>query len=192
MDKNLKKEEVKKYRIEALKEAEGNVLDIGFGTGANLECYPKYIKSITAIDTFTREFESTKLKIDLYNMSVEDMAFEDNSFDTVVSTFTFCSINDLNKALSEVKRVLKPNGRLIYLEHGKSQNRAAAFLQNMVNPLFNIFACGCNVNRDFEKIIQANGFVLEKNIKCRINIYPKVIVGQIYMGLARNGCSNEI
>jgi ubiquinone/menaquinone biosynthesis C-methylase UbiE len=185
MNKNIGKKEILELRREVLAYAKDEILEIGIGTGINLELYPCSVNNITAIDNYVREIPKSKIKVDFYNMSVENMTFRENTFDTVVSTFCLCSIDNLEKSLQEVKRVLKPNGRLIFLEHGQAQEYNLQLLQNVSNPIFNILACGCNVNRNYINILKNNGFKVQCNTQ-RADIFPKLIVGHIYIGVAVN------
>lgn len=188
MEMSLASRRVSEQRRDLLSAIEGKVLEIGFGTGLNVEFYPDYIHAITAIDPndsmnthFKRKPGQLDLVVDLYDMSAEKMGFDSDSFDSVVSTFTFCTIPDPAKALREVFRVLKPGGRFYYLEHGLSPNHLVAALQNLTNPLFKVLACGCNVNRDIRGIVAASEFVLERMETFYLE--PK-ISGYTYKGIA--------
>jgi ubiquinone/menaquinone biosynthesis C-methylase UbiE len=163
MDHNLGQKKVTHLRQELLTNASGEVLEIGFGTGLNLMCYPERVCGLTAIDIchLDRNYPDAGINLRRLEMSVEAMTFVDNSFDTVVSTFTLCSIPQIQTALSEIYRVLKPGGKFLFLEHTKNPNRFIASLQNLANPLYNILACGCNVNRDIRQTISASGLIIQ-------------------------------
>ena len=158
MKKNIGKKTIVSLRKDILSNAYGNILEIGIGTGINLSLYPQNITEITAIDNWIREVNTLQLKVHIVTGSVTEMSFEDDTFDTVVSTFTLCSIKDLDVALSEIYRVLKPHGQLIFLEHGVAQNKWVVFLQNICNPLFNLFALGCNINRSYIEDLKKSRF----------------------------------
>ncbi|MFZ2538737.1 MAG: methyltransferase domain-containing protein, partial [Oscillospiraceae bacterium] len=138
------------------------------------------------IDPFIRELPSSKLKVELYPGDAEKMPFDENSFDTVVSTFSFCSVSNPRLTLKEISRVLKPDGKLLFLEHGKAESRFVQQLQNIANPLYNVFAFGCNVNRDYRQIISDAGFIIESYRSYRAKIVPKLIVGYLHEGIAIN------
>lgn len=186
MNKNIGNPEIMDYRHRLLKNASGNILEIGIGTGLNLNLYPSRITEIMAIDPFVRELPSSPVLVNLYPDVAERMHFEDNSFDTVISTFSFCSVNNLQKCLKEIARVLKPGGKLLFLEHGKADTRFARQLQKACNPFFNILACGCNINRDYKQILSEASFGIEQYNLYKVNIYPKILVGYLYEGVARN------
>ena len=139
MDINLGREEIIKERVSILTHASGDILEIGIGTGKNLSCYPKSVKRITAIDSYVRKIENDSIEVDLRPYECENMEFEDNSFDVVVSTFCLCSVTDVNKTLQEVRRVLRNNGRLLLLEHGKAHNRFLQYVQKATNPFYSIY-----------------------------------------------------
>ncbi len=186
MNQNIGKAEIMNHRRNALKTAQGKVLEIGIGTGLNLNLYPSNIAEITAIDPFIRELPSSKLKVELYPADAENLPFENNTFDTVVSTFSFCSVSNLHLTLKEISRVLKPDGKLLFLEHGKAESRFVQQLQNIANPLYNVFAFGCNVNRDYQTTILDAGFRIESYRSYRAKIIPELIVGYLHEGVAIN------
>lgn len=163
MNFSLGREKIKRLRQELLSNASGEVLEIGFGNGLNVNCYPNFIHTITAIDVspFELYYISVRIQIRLLIMSAEAMTFPDDSFDTVVSTFTLCSIPNIHGALSEIKRVLKQNGKFLFLEHEKSPNTFISGVQNLVNPLYNRFADGCNVNRDILQLVSNSGLDIQ-------------------------------
>ena len=155
-----------RQRMKVIPLATGNVLEIGIGSGLNLSLYNNNsIKHLTAIDpskemwdknvidtkTLPFEFAFTKA-------FAENIPEENDSFDTVVITYTLCTILDTNKALEEMRRVLKPNGKLIFCEHGKAPEKSIQKWQNMINPLWKRLGGGCNLNRDIPLIIEENGF----------------------------------
>lgn len=170
-------------RRETLDSAKGNVLEIGFGSGLNLPHYPENVKEITAIDPTPAWSGQTGnlTNLSIFKMSAETMDFPDQQFDTVVCTFTLCSISKPAAALVEIKRVLKPGGRLLFIEHGKSSNVIIVALQHLTNPLYRWIAFGCNVNRDMVKLLTENGFRIEK-LKIVHTRYP--ISGVYYCGVA--------
>lgn len=156
---------VTQYRKAILAYVKGNILEIGFGTGLNLPCYPPSVKEITVIDTnegmnslARKRVEHSGIKVDLKLLNAETLPFEDNTFDSIVSTFTFCSIDNIDAALKEFLRILKPDGILIFLEHGLSSNQRISKWQNRINPFYKSFSDGCNLNRNIKDIIERNNF----------------------------------
>ncbi|MDA8234253.1 MAG: methyltransferase domain-containing protein [Clostridia bacterium] len=148
--------------------ARGKVLEVGVGTGRNFPFYPVGIEGVTAIDYSPRMLEKARSKlhqsrvsVTLLEMDAQNMAFADQSFDTVVTACVFCSVPDPIKGLHEIRRVLKPDGRLVMLEHVRSENEALGKVMDFVNPVFlNIF--GSNINRRTVENVQAAGFAIEK------------------------------
>jgi ubiquinone/menaquinone biosynthesis C-methylase UbiE len=155
-----------RQRTKVIPLATGNVLEIGIGSGLNLSIYNnENVKHLTAIDPsnemWDRNVIDTKnlpFEFSFIEAFAENIPEEDNRFDTVVITYTLCSIPDTNKALEEMRRVLKPNGKLIFCEHGKASDEATQKWQNRINPLWKRLGGGCNLNKDIPSIIEANGF----------------------------------
>jgi ubiquinone/menaquinone biosynthesis C-methylase UbiE len=111
---------VTKYRKEILSEVKGNILEIGFGTDLNLPCYSKDVREITVLDTneemsslAKKRIQQSQINVRFKLLSAEVLPFEDEPFDTIVSTFTFCSIENIDSAMNEFYRILKPDGAFI-------------------------------------------------------------------------------
>ena len=143
-----------------------HLLEVGVGTGKNFGFYPEDAR-ITAIDfspnmlkQAERKRERKQLAVDLALMDVQSLCYADNSFDTVIASFVFCSVPKPRKGLKEIYRVLKPGGQLLLLEHVLSSNRVLAFVMNLLNPLV-VRLLGANINRETLKNVQACPF---KNI----------------------------
>jgi len=143
------------------------ILEVGVGTGKNFPFYPSGT-DITAIDfsekMLDRAREKAKkqdIEIALQQMDVQNLSFEDDTFDTIVSTFVFCSVPDPIKGLKEIKRVCKPNGKVLLLEHVLSANRFLAFIMNMVNPLV-VRTMGPHINRKTVGNVSISGLKVEK------------------------------
>ena len=165
LDKLMSRKEFMRRRKGLLHFAEGNILEIGLGTGLNLSEYPSNTKEIYAIDVnpgmnryVRKRAQDSGIFIHHHVITAEKLPFEDEIFDTVVSTWTFCSIPDLHQALREIHRVLKPNGKLIFIEHGLSRNPRIQWFQHKLTPLSKIFACGCHLNRDMKEYISPQQF----------------------------------
>jgi ubiquinone/menaquinone biosynthesis C-methylase UbiE len=169
---------------------EEKVLEIGFGTAINLKFYPENVKHIIAIDAnegmlkqAKKKIDESKIKVEMIHQSSESLPFDDNSFDAVVSTYTLCSIKNVDVALKEIYRVLKPNGRYYFLEHGLADKPFTQKLQHLLNPIQNIWADGCNLNRDMKKLIEASGLKIIELKNYYMKRDPK-IVGFMYEGIA--------
>lgn len=150
--------------------AEGKVLEIGIGSGLNLPFYDKdKVSHLLAIDPSEEIWK--KNKVDLQKLPfifefekafAEDIPADTNSFDTVILTYTLCSIKEANEALEEIKRVLKDSGKLLFCEHGKAPDKAVQKWQNRMNPLWKRIGGGCNLNKDIPVLIESNGFKIKK------------------------------
>jgi len=145
--------------------ANGNVLEIGIGSGLNLPFYDKkQVNYLMAIDPSIDIWNKNKVdpkdipfEFEFARAFAEDIPSDNNRFDTVVITYTLCSIPDTNKAFEEIRRVLKPNGKLVFCEHGKARDKVIERWQNLFNPVWKRFGGGCNLNRDIPLIIENNG-----------------------------------
>ena len=143
----------------------GNVLEIGIGSGLNLPYYDdKQVNHLLAIDPSLELWKKNRIDpkdipfdFEFVKAFAENIPSDNNSFDTVVITYTLCSITDINKTFEEIKRVLKPNGKLVFCEHGKAPDKAIEKWQNIINPVWKRFGGGCNLNRDIPLIIENNG-----------------------------------
>ena len=163
----------RKWRRAVLSDLHGSVLEVGTGTGKNLEYYPKDCK-VTAIDISPKMLKHAKKRmagmdnISLQVMDAELLAFADNSFDYVITTFVLCSIPNPVAALREMRRVCKPDGVVINLEHMRSSNRMLTFLENVLNPI-SVFFMGVNLNRKTVENIKKAGLsvVEEKHLALR-------------------------
>lgn len=167
-DKMTASPELIRLRAETLAPARGQVVEIGFGTGANLDHYPATVTSITAVEPNdgmnTRGAERTRqsrIPVATVHSAAERLALPDRSVDTAVSTLTLCSVTDPARVLAELRRVLRDDGRLILLEHGLSPDASVARWQHRLNGIQNVVACGCNLNRPVVALVTAAGFEFE-------------------------------
>lgn len=152
-------------RQRLIPEATGEVLEIGFGSGANLPFYSDNIRSVTAIDP-SRELRALAEKtihnfaspFDFVLGTAAEMPFASNRYDTVVCTWTLCSTADPTQVLDEIRRVLKPSGTLLFAEHALAPDPGVQKWQNRLNPLWQRIAGGCNINRPALELLQNNGF----------------------------------
>ncbi len=152
-----------KWRKKFFAPLKGNILDVGIGTGKNIEFYDKEAKVI-GIDFSEKMLEKAKEKliktdtknITLKHMDAENLHFKDNSFDYVVTSCVFCSVPNPIKGLKEIRRVLKPTGRLIMIEHVLSKNPVIALIEHVINPLTRLIM-GANINRNTKQNIIKSG-----------------------------------
>jgi len=156
---------VARYRRELLAHASGNILEIGFGTGLNLPCYPPQVRKLTTVDPNVgmyrrarRRIKQARIEVDRRVLGGEKLPFEDGTFDCIVSTFTLCSIKEVAQALREVYRVLKAGGLFLFLEHGLSPEPKVQKWQHRLNWLQMRLAGGCHLNRDMRALVTAQPF----------------------------------
>ncbi len=157
-------------REPTLAEARGDVLEIGFGTGLNLPHYPEGVEKLSTVDPMDALQEKVQERIDRVPFPVErhhlpadgGLPFDRGRFDTVTVTWTLCTIPDAGAALTEMHRVLKPEGRLLFIEHGRSDDARIARWQDRLNPIWNVIGCGCNLNRSTADLVERAGFQLER------------------------------
>ena len=191
MDWTLGTRRFQELREQALASAQGHVLEIGFGTGLNLPHYSHAVTSLTALDPATllprkvaRRISQRSLPVELVRLSAETLPFEDGRFDCAVSTWTLCTIPDPVAALREVRRVLKPGGTYVFLEHGRSDDAWVAKWQDFFNPIERVIACGCNLNRPIDALISQGGLKIDRLDRFLLSGVPR-IAGEMYRGVAR-------
>ena len=178
-------------RRETLAEVGGDALEIGFGSGLNLPHYPAAVKSLVTIDSnpgmarvATSRIAACPFPVDCRLLNGERLPMEDARFDSVVSTWTLCSIVQVESALAEINRVLRPGGRFFFVEHGLSPDKAVRRWQNRLNPIQKVFADGCNLNRDIRRLVEDSGLSIEKLDNEYMPKAPR-FAGYLYRGIGR-------
>ncbi len=153
------------HRAALLADVEGDVIEIGGGTGANLARYNGSLRSLTVtepekpmIARLQRHAEEVRPGTTVLRAPAEDLPFEDDSFDVAVSTLVLCTVDDQPRALRELRRVLRPGGRLLFMEHVRSDDERLARWQDRLVPLNTRLVCGCHPNRPTLDGIRAAGF----------------------------------
>ena len=143
------------------------ILEVGVGTGKNFPCYP-LDTDVVAIDISDGMLKRAKekaaaqqVRVDLKQMDVQNLDLADNSFDSVVASFVFCSVPDPVRGLKELERVCRPGGKVVLLEHVLSANRIVAWLMNLVNPLV-VRMMGANINRRTVDNVAKSGLIVEE------------------------------
>jgi SAM-dependent methyltransferase len=177
-------------RREILASTRGDVLEIGFGTGLNLPCYPEVVRKLTTVDPNVgmnslalKRVKQTGIEVDQRILSGETLPFENTAFDTVVCTFTLCSIANVARALGEVYRVLKPGGQFLFLEHGKSPDSKVQKWQHRLNWLQMRLGDGCRLDRDIRGIVAAQPFASVRIDNFYMEKTPRTH-GYMFMGTA--------
>ncbi len=155
-----------KQREKIVPLAEGRVLEIGIGSGLNLPFYtPGKVKHLWGLDPSQEMWALAQKKLGVLDFDVEfieapaeDIPLDDGSADTVLITYTLCTIPDVRPALEEARRVLKSDGSLVFCEHGLAPDETVRRWQNRLNPLWKTVAGGCNLNRPIPELIEQAGF----------------------------------
>jgi ubiquinone/menaquinone biosynthesis C-methylase UbiE len=154
-------------REQLLAHAKGDVLEVGGGTGANLSAYGAGAVDLTVTEPeshmlprLQRKLQSSGVTAKVLRAPAEDLPFVDASFDVVVSTLVLCTVDDQPRAVRELRRVLRPGGRLLFIEHVRAEQAGLARWQDRLNGLNRILGHGCNCNRPTLDTLQANGFAV--------------------------------
>ncbi len=190
MDWTMGTKRFREQRQVALAPLYGTVLEIGFGTGLNLPHYPKRVTWLTAVEpgkglesTVKRRSVNASMPVEIIRVTAERLPFEEGRFDCVVSSWTLCTIPDVLTALKEARRVAKPDGIFVFLEHGRSDDPRIAKWQDLFNPLQHLLACGCNLNRRIDTLIEEAGFTISHLERFRMEGIPR-IAAEMYRGIA--------
>ena len=172
--------------------AKGIVLDVGIGSGLNIPFYNKskidHLYGLDPSDELLKIAKSIaekhELEIEFLQCGAEAIPLPDNSIDTVLITYTMCTIPDVELSNLEIMRVLKPEGQLLFCEHGLAPDKNIVKWQRRINPIWNKIAGGCNLNRDIPKLITSSGFKILDMEEMYLPSTPK-FVGYNYWGVAK-------
>ncbi|MDF0667774.1 MAG: class I SAM-dependent methyltransferase [Nitrospira sp.] len=186
----MAREEFHRLRTEILVPVQGDVLELGIGTGLNLPHYSKAVTILHAVDpalllpkTVAARRARLAFPLHIQRGTAEELPYGDRLFDYVVSTWTLCTIPDPVLALQEVGRVLKPGGHFLFLEHGRSDDQKIAVWQDRLNPIQNLIACGCNLNRQIDRLITQAGLNITRLDRFAMETVPR-LGGEMYRGAA--------
>ena len=166
IDLAMRREDTARLRSEWIPQARGEVLEVGIGSGLNLPFYSTQVRHIYGVDPSLelqkmalKRLPAGPLKVEFLAQSAEaELPLADASVDTVVITWTLCSIPNAPNALRQMKRVLKADGRLVFLEHGRAPDPRVAAWQDRITPLWKRVGGGCHLNRKIDELIEAAGF----------------------------------
>jgi ubiquinone/menaquinone biosynthesis C-methylase UbiE len=157
------------YRRRVVPAAEGRVLEIGVGSGLNLPLYSAAATEVVGLDPSAKLLSMagaasrvTARRIELLEGSAEAIPLEDASVDTVVTTWTLCTIPDVRRALEETRRVMKPTGRLLFAEHGRSPDAHVRRWQDRLTPIWRRLGGGCHLNRPMSRLLEDAGVGIER------------------------------
>jgi ubiquinone/menaquinone biosynthesis C-methylase UbiE len=190
LDLSMRNSEVTRYREQLVPQAKGRVLEIGIGSGLNLPFYGPQVEHLYGLDPSpelrrmaSRRADRAGRNVDFLSGSAEQIALPDQSVDTVISTWTLCSIADAERALHEVRRVLDAQGQLLFVEHGISPDARVRAWQRRLTPCWSKVAGGCRLDRRIDSLIATAGFRLE-GLRTEYAKGPKAMT-YMYCGSAR-------
>jgi ubiquinone/menaquinone biosynthesis C-methylase UbiE len=178
-------------RKKCLAGVSGSVLEVGFGAGHNLPWYPAGVRRVVAVDPSResaklarKRIAEARFPVEYLPIGGEEISAPDHSFDSVVSTFTLCTIPDPVAALEQMRRVLKPGGKLFLAEHGLSSDPKIQRWQHRLNGIQNFICGGCNMNRDIRGLVAEAGFEFDQVDQYYMDGAPK-FGGFLTRGIAR-------
>jgi ubiquinone/menaquinone biosynthesis C-methylase UbiE len=172
---------IRKIRHQIIPKAQGDVLEIGAGSGANIPHYdPEKVNKLYALEPnpgmirlAERQQRKTKLDIEFLDLPGEHIPLKDSSVDTVVSTFTLCTISEIEEAIREITRVLRADGKLIFFELGLSPDPSVQRWQKRLEPVFHSLFQGLRLTRDIPALLLQGGFQVEQMEKGYLAPFPK-------------------
>jgi ubiquinone/menaquinone biosynthesis C-methylase UbiE len=169
IDVTMRRQDLAPYRLRAVSAASGRVLEVGIGSGLNLPLYGAGAGEIIGLDPSAKLLamagavgSRSAMPLKLIEGTAERIPLEDRSIDTVVTTWTMCSVPGIEPALAEMRRVLRPGGRLLFVEHGRAPEARVRWWQDHLNPVWKRVSGGCNLNRPVAELVADAGFALER------------------------------
>ncbi len=164
----MRQNQLMPFRRRVISAAEGKVLEVGIGSGLNLSLYRPPVRSVIGVDPSSELLRMARgraravpVPVEILQASAETLPFDDFSMDTVVMTWTLCTIANAPQALTEIRRVLKPSGALLFIEHGRAPELGVARWQDRLDPLWSRIAGGCHLNRKMDDLISGSGFRID-------------------------------
>ena len=186
----MRNSQLEPYRERVASAAEGRVLEVGIGSGLNLAFYRQRVSDVLGLEPSVRLIAMTRkvatrlrLNLTLIEASAEAIPLDRRSIDTVVTTWTLCTIPDALGALGEMRRVLRPGGQLLFVEHGLAPEAKIRKWQNRLNPIWKKIGGGCHLNRPIRELIETAGFEVT-HLETSYMEGPKLI-NFFYQGCAR-------
>ena len=170
IDKMLGGEAITRIRREATEGLHGDVVEIGFGSGLNVPVYPSAVRRVYAVDPAlvgrklaADRVTASPVDVEYVGLDGQHLPLADDSCDAALSTFTLCTVPDPTQALTELRRVLKPGGRLHLLEHGLARDAGVARWQGRLNPIQRRLGDGCHLDRDHRELVATAGFEITEH-----------------------------
>ncbi len=167
----------------------GDVLEVGFGSGRNVPHYPASVTGVRAVDPAAHgrriaapRLAASQVPVSFVGLDGQDLPLDEESVDHVLVTWTLCTIPDVDRALGEIRRVLRPGGSLHFVEHGRSPDDSAARWQDRITPLWGRVAGGCRLNRRIPDLIEDSGLVMQRLSTYRAN--GPELFSRLYEGVA--------
>lgn len=167
-DRGLADAAAARWRTTVAGGAVGDVLEIGFGSGRNLSFYPAAVTRVLAVEPAELSWQRARPRVTASGLDVErvgldgaELPLPDRSVDTVVSTWTMCTVPEIGRALDEARRVLRPGGMLRFVEHSLAPDESTARWQRRIQPFWGPVAGGCHVDRDIAGLVRGAGFGLD-------------------------------
>ncbi|HZR03098.1 MAG TPA: class I SAM-dependent methyltransferase [Burkholderiales bacterium] len=190
LDLSMRNPEVKRYREQLVPQAKGCVLEIGIGSGLNLPFYGPQVEHLYGLEPCPELRQMARQRagraqrdVELLNGTAEQIPLANQTVDNVVSTWTMCSVADVDRALREVRRVLRPGGELLFVEHGLAPDAAVSAWQRRLTPLWSRCAGGCHLDCKIDALIADAGFRLDE-LHTEYAKGPK-LMAYMYLGHAR-------
>ena len=190
-DKVMDRPDVRAVRSRVASGLSGDVIEIGFGTGLNAQHYPPNVVRVAAVEpsTLCMRIAQPRLagipaKVDLAGLTGEKLDLRSEGFDAALSTWTLCTIPNVDAALAEIRRVLRPGGRLHFVEHGHAPDTGIARWQARIEPPWKLVAGGCHLTRPIAELIERAGFRVDELDTYYMKGEPRPF-GYTYEGVAR-------
>jgi ubiquinone/menaquinone biosynthesis C-methylase UbiE len=167
LDFPMRQKVLRPFRERLVGAAEGRVLEIGLGSGLNLPLYGRNVRYLIGLEPSPELLRLARrnapaVPIELVESSAEALPLENRSLDTVVTTWTLCTIPDAGRALREARRVLRPGGSLLFVEHGRAPEPGVARWQDRLDPIWCRIAGGCHLNRQIDALVREAGFRIDR------------------------------
>ncbi len=182
----------RKQRERVIPQAEGRVLEVGMGSGLNLEFYdPLKVKRLFALEPSQgmrkkarKALAGAPLPVEVLDLPGEEIPLEDGSVDTIVLTYTLCTIPDWRKALEQMRRVLAPGGKLLFAEHGRAPEEEVVRWQERLQPFWGIVSGGCHLGREIPTLLQEGGFRVQE-LETGYELKGPKFASYQYLGMAK-------
>jgi ubiquinone/menaquinone biosynthesis C-methylase UbiE len=167
-DLSMRNDRLRPYRERVIGAAEGRVLEIGVGSGLNLPFYGPTVREVLALEPATkllamaRRVPDPGMPVSFIEASAESIPLDHQSVDTVVTTWTLCTVPEAAAAIAEMRRVLKPHGKLLFVEHGLAPDASVRWWQDRLTPIWRRLSGGCHLNRPIQSMIEGGGFHVDR------------------------------